>query len=566
VEAGAHVINISGGQFAKNLEPNHFLENAVKLCEASNVLIVAAAGNDGCDCLHFPAAIPSVLSVGAMDDAGVPLCSSNWGSAYRGQGILAPGSNILGPVPGGRLKDSTGTSFATPIVSGVIGLLLSLQEKQGHPIDPFRVRDVLLQSAHPCDPRESADCRRHLRGGLNAEAAYHLLQSSSVLDQVTPQSLSKTSTARAVTKTNFASIEAYQIGEMRMSETRENSQAEEAILASEHTACEPVQSMPKVQAAVQASGLSQRAPVSGSQQAHGGNRASSFPGGATAWAHGLPMGSGSVSPSECADGGCDAALVYALGNLEIDFGTQARRDSFSQAMGQNPDDSTQLLAHFTDNPWSASNVIWTLNLDGTPIYAIQPSGPHTTYAYEHLREMLKDQLEGGVERVSIPGISGGSVTLMSGQTVPYLVPDVRGMYSWNTAALLESVCGPVPEEPNAEYDSMRAGLDNFLSRIYYELRNLGGSPQERAMNYAATNAFQAGEVFTEAALRCMELDTISVEQSPVSRPGSDCLDVKMVFFNPAKRLEQARKVHRFTIDVSDIVPVTIGPRRSWSVY
>ncbi|MCP4549327.1 MAG: peptidase S8, partial [bacterium] len=62
------------------------------------------------------------------------------------------------------------------------------------------------------------------------------------------------------------------------------------------------------------------------------------------------------------------------------------------------------------------------------------------------------------------------------------------------------------------------------------------------------------------------LDQIDVERSPICRPESDCWDVKLTFFNPTKRIEQARVVYRFTIDVSDVVPVTVGPVRHWHVY
>jgi hypothetical protein len=39
-----------------------------------------------------------------------------------------------------------------------------------------------------------------------------------------------------------------------------------------------------------------------------------------------------------------------------------------------------------------------------------------------------------------------------------------------------------------------------------------------------------------------------------------------MFFNPVKRLEQARRAYRFTVDVSDVVPVTVGNVRHWDVY
>ena len=92
---------------------------------------VAAAGNNGCDCLHVPAALPAVLAVGAMDAHGHPLEFSNWGKAYQTQGILAPGKDITGAKSGGGTVQLSGTSFATPIVAGVAALLLSLQVQRG---------------------------------------------------------------------------------------------------------------------------------------------------------------------------------------------------------------------------------------------------------------------------------------------------------------------------------------------------------------------------------------------------------------------------------------------------
>ena len=84
------------------------------------------------------------------------------------------------------------------------------------------------------------------------------------------------------------------------------------------------------------------------------------------------------------------------------------------------------------------------------------------------------------------------------------------------------------------------------------------------MNYAATNAFQVQSVFRDAIQAGMKLDTIGVERSPIGRPGSDCWDVSLTFFNPSRRLEQARRAYRFSVDVSDVIPVAIGRMRSWT--
>ena len=82
------------------------------------------------------------------------------------------------------------------------------------------------------------------------------------------------------------------------------------------------------------------------------------------------------------------------------------------------------------------------------------------------------------------------------------------------------------------------------------------------MNHAATDAFQLTKTIKGLELG-MELDSIEVEKSPMCRPGSDCWDVKLVFFYP-EEINKSNRVYRFTIDVSDVIPVTVGEMRNWS--
>ena len=56
VENGAQIINISGGQLDAGGEPHEILAKAVQACADKGALIVASAGNEGCNCLHVPAA------------------------------------------------------------------------------------------------------------------------------------------------------------------------------------------------------------------------------------------------------------------------------------------------------------------------------------------------------------------------------------------------------------------------------------------------------------------------------------------------------------------------------
>jgi hypothetical protein len=96
--------------------------------------------------------------------------------------------------------------------------------------------------------------------------------------------------------------------------------------------------------------------------------------------------------------------------------------------------------------------------------------------------------------VSIPGVlSGRSVKLFSGQVVPVIeVPNTRGLYGWKVNTLVQAAIQTVQAQATeAQEESIRRTLGSFLSRIYYDLRNLGTTSQDRALNVASTNAFQA---------------------------------------------------------------------------
>jgi cyanobactin maturation PatA/PatG family protease len=236
----------------------------------------------------------------------------------------------------------------------------------------------------------------------------------------------------------------------------------------------------------------------------------------------------------------------------------------------NPYDANQFLAYLDRNPWDATSVIWTLNLDATPIYAIQADGAFASETYGRLRQFLREQVAEGVERVSIPGWIAGRARLFAGQVVPVIHPMLRGMYSWTVRALVEAACGKRPAAGASQkdkdiYQQKTEAVGNFLHRIYNEFRNLGMTPQDRARNYAGTNALLVARVFEDAVKGEIDLDTIDVERSPICRPESDCLDVELTFFDPKRTLERARKVYRFTVDVGDPVPVMVGSVRSWFV-
>jgi hypothetical protein len=261
-------------------------------------------------------------------------------------------------------------------------------------------------------------------------------------------------------------------------------------------------------------------------------------------------------------------LVYALGVLGYDFGSEARRDSFKQAMAPaDPYDARQMVDHLTATVSEARALVWTLNLELTPIYAIEPVGAYAADTYELLTRLLAGQVAGEddprfIERVAVPGrLSGRTVRLFSGQVVPVVeVEQRRGLYGWEVNRLVDAAQALVGR---IDVDAVSKSLREFLTRVYYDLRNLGATSRDRAMNFAATNAFQAANTIASAVSLGMALDAIQVEKSPFGRMDSDCWDVKLRFFDP-ENSRRAKRVFRFTIDVSDSLPVTLGDVREWS--
>ncbi|MEZ7129062.1 PatA/PatG family cyanobactin maturation protease [Nonomuraea sp. AD125B] len=559
-DAGAHIVNISGGQLAGPGEAEDVLARAVRRCREQGVLVVAAAGNDGCLCDHVPAALDGVLAVGACDEHGQPLPSSNFGPGSRRQGLLAPGENVRVAVPGGATGRMSGTSLAAPVVAGVAALLLSLHLRRGRKPDPLAVGELLLATADRCIPppgsTDAAACVRYLNGTLNITKAVN--------------AVTTTSASASAFSPVLGSVGEDVLGGVVAS-------CPDSDTAGCGCAADPA---PAPETAVTVSSI-RTAPTSAP---------SPVPSAVPSAAAGDERAGVTVSAD--AAGPAPRRLVYALGTLGYDFGTEARRDTFKQLMPPvevegislpaNPYDPRQMVDYLRESPSEARPLIWTLNLDLTPIYAIEPVGGYGPGVYDRLVEFLDRQQKADddpdfVDRVSVPGmLPGRTVRLFNGQHVPVIEINLtRGLYGWSVASLADALvadCG-VPEhnqrtsrsDGRHDHDDdgrLADAVADFLQRIYYDLRNFGATSRDRALNFAATNAVQARETLKEALGRGMALQDIETEKSPYGRPDSDCWDVKLRFFDPENG-KRAKRVYRFTIDVKDVLPVTLGPVRSW---
>lgn len=101
----------------------------------------------------------------------------------------------------------------------------------------------------------------------------------------------------------------------------------------------------------------------------------------------------------------------------------------------------------------------------------------------------------------------------------------------------------------------------MLNRIYDEIENPGVNAQDRALNHAVTSAREWDGVFRDAFGRGLVLNRVDVGRAVLARPVGDTWEVSLHFFDPRDRLGPAGRVYRYTVDVSDTVPVAIDVPR-----
>lgn len=143
------------------------LEDVIRKAGEEGITFIAAAGNSSTDNdrqPHYPSShkLPNVISVAALDRFDQLASFSNFG--VKSVHIAAPGKEIMSTWLKGNYREASGTSMATPYVSGVAALVLAVEPK----LTVEQLRERLFKSV---DKLEVLNGKTETGGRLNAAKA-----------------------------------------------------------------------------------------------------------------------------------------------------------------------------------------------------------------------------------------------------------------------------------------------------------------------------------------------------------------------------------------------------------
>ncbi|MBK6759915.1 MAG: S8 family serine peptidase [Ignavibacteria bacterium] len=161
-DLGAHIINCSWG--GSGIDPG--AQDVIDYATAKGSLVVAASGNDGLNnetYLQSPASLDGVFAVGSCSVSDRVSNFSNYG---RNVDVYAPGENILSTYPNNQYRGLTGTSFSSPLTSGVAALVKAVHSDWTPEMIAAQIRGTV-------DPLigVTIDTRPMYWGRVNAERA-----------------------------------------------------------------------------------------------------------------------------------------------------------------------------------------------------------------------------------------------------------------------------------------------------------------------------------------------------------------------------------------------------------
>jgi subtilisin family serine protease len=145
INSGAHILNLSVSLTRPSINGERELKEALDYASRRGVIIVAAAGNQRTLGSTEITRHPWVIPVVAYDLLGKPMSQSNLGGSIGRRGLGAPGEDITSLGTDGKTLVFSGTSAATPFVTGAVALLWS----EFPTVSAAELKYVITQSAIP---------------------------------------------------------------------------------------------------------------------------------------------------------------------------------------------------------------------------------------------------------------------------------------------------------------------------------------------------------------------------------------------------------------------------------
>jgi subtilisin family serine protease len=168
VDNGAAIINMSLG--IKHIGGGLPHEDVIHYALSKGVTVVAASGNDGTAERYYPGALPGVIAVGAVDDGGTVTSFTSYGANIM---VVAPGVNVYSSFAHNGYAFASGTSQASPFVSGMIALMKSLALERGASLGLRHVAGILRNTSDRIDSRLRTEHAGY--GLINLADAFKLL-------------------------------------------------------------------------------------------------------------------------------------------------------------------------------------------------------------------------------------------------------------------------------------------------------------------------------------------------------------------------------------------------------
>jgi hypothetical protein len=311
-------------------------------------------------------------------------------------------------------------------------------------------------------------------------------------------------------------------------------------------------------------------------------------------------------------------LFYGIGAVDYEFPDKITKDSFMREMRAqvghgDVDDRVKVIEYLDANPGEARRLLWTYAINDERRYMISPVGTYASEVFDMLTALTLKRVRGEITVASLPGIvTGETVIAMDGTVLQRVtVKSQRGVYGWqpeqvatqslaavrsnsqaggvghsvsatpagtsaagNTAivsgdsdtailGIRESSVLTWPRLRENSTPKIQSALINFLSQLYFRTNQLPDVSRDRAISFISTNGYQVAAAFLDAMHDGLQYSDFRTEYSPFARVSGNCWDVIVRFNDPADS-KRAPVEYRMTVDIADVLPVTVGRLRRWS--